>query len=199
MEIPFDIVVHTFVVAKYKLALKIAQTCKYFRNHDAWKLKCNLEFPRRGYFEFWTPVENYFVCRSRSKFALAVNFEGGHVEPCIYEYHPMLTNVLDLSADTMADFGRCTHYFVKLNIKKRFVVIQSPNVDDPIIRGQFSTLKSARKRTKIKMIHEEGSDDYCSTINYVIVDLKYVVPWFLTGPPVRARKYKHPETFYKFY
>src|SRR5208283_5096290 len=90
-----DCVYNIAIHANYKLTLKFIQTCTYFAsNPDIWKRKCQIQYPSKPYFDFWLGKENYLVCQHK-RFVIGINFGTyGEVTNCLYEYEPMLTDIL---------------------------------------------------------------------------------------------------------
>ena len=169
-----DCVLNIALHSNYKLALKFIQTCKYFST-NLWKLKCKYHFPQKPYFDFWTGRENYLV-QIRKFFTLVYYFtpEDTFVDKSIYEYDRMLPHIVNIFIDE--EYGSLIKIFIKFTIQAQFVVIRDYNSRDVSLVGQFSTKEEALEFIMSDKLKYCDSDPFFA---YTIVDLQYIVPYFM--------------------
>ena len=173
--INFDCIQQIIIHSSYKLTLAFLQTCTHFASHqNIWKLKCQIQYPSKPYFDFWLGKENYLV-NQRDKFTLAVNFSDyKDVSGYLYEYHPMIADILNLSSELMAHGrGYEMHNLINISIQAQYVVIKQDNNFDVKLIGHYTDNQTAMEhiiQDKLLM------DDDIST--WVIIDLAKIVPYF---------------------
>jgi hypothetical protein len=137
-----------------------------------WKLKYKNDFSKDIYFNFWTLKENY-IAKTIKYFAFGICFDKCHgfVNQYLYEYHPVILNILNT-------FEKAIN-IVKFNINKQFILIKNNSNNSFRIIGQYENEKQAMD--DLKFDRENGLGVYVGYLsyNYVIIDLKYSKPYFL--------------------
>lgn len=107
------------------------------------KILYQTQYPNSHYFDFWTVDENYLVndlVQKNKSFALAVNFNNNIVEKYVYEYDPMLNEMLQLSNNyTSGEMKYFTHCLVKFDINKQYVVIVQDLNYNAFVLGQYDS------------------------------------------------------------
>ena len=193
--LPLDCIYHIVIHANYKLTLKFIQTCTYFaEDPDIWKRKCQIQYPLKPYFDFWLGKENYLVCQHK-RFAIGINFDSpGEVSNCLYEYSPMLTNILSESIANRMDSDLLGH-FIDFEVKCRYVIVRLDCDYESSVVGQYTTRKKTKKAIMIDQLSLEATT-YNDEFSYVIIDLKKTAPYFWSVKNFRHAS-KNPGTFYR--
>lgn len=147
-------------------------------------------------FSFWTAEENLLV-QSKKKFALAINFSDAEdVETSLYEWDPILSDVLDLSSElihTGAGYG--LHELVKFDVGKQFVVVRRNCSYIVEFMGQYDNKEEAIDTIKVDQLtfsSGDEDDDY----KYVIVNLEHTTPYFFSKGKLIKRKHTNAGLFY---
>ena len=73
MILPLECIDNISLYTDYKTTVSIIQTCKYFANQtNIWKDKCNIQYPQKRFFSFYSDKENYLL-QAGHLFALGRN------------------------------------------------------------------------------------------------------------------------------
>ncbi len=165
-------------LSDYETTLKMIENYPQLLTDDFWKNKCHKQFENKPYFEFWTGPENYLI-QSKKEFTLAISFDDSmNVAP--YLYDQILISILQLSRDRIHEgAGYSLPTLMSLNIEAQFIIIcQDPNYET-YIEKQCESKELAIKylnANQLTLKNDDTDDDY---FTYIIVDLKYLIPWFL--------------------
>lgn len=144
----------------------------------------------------WTDEENKLVSE-RKTFTLAISFgDYQFVEKKLYEYDPMLVDVLNLSQEIIRDGqGHRIHELVKFDVEYQFVIAKNDGKTCiSSVLGQYSSFCECEE--EIKKDCNQNHHDYTE---YVIVDLTNTRPCFfgkgLLGE-LSSLKYNEIGSFY---
>lgn len=166
---------------------------------DSWKSKFIEHFPNCQYFDSWTAEENYCV-RLKKSFAVAINMYDEIVEKFIYEYDPMLNDILNLSNKYIHDDADCCiHVLIPFDIDKQFILIKEDLDCKVFLIRQYDTENEAICVIK----NDHLSPNKCSheeyDPNYVLVNIQNTKPYFFGKgrPRPDHAKTKKPGIFYK--
>ena len=189
-----DCLLSIAIHADFNKTLLLAQTCSYIHK-NVWKLKLKYYFPGKKYFDFWTGSKNYLV-QSRKIFTLVVDFNIQTVGKTIYEYDPILCDVIYESFNF--DYEERIE-LVKFNVKRRFVLMREDNNFTATLIGQYDSKKraliSAKKNQEIYL--NDGLDiDEKESFSYALVDLKYITPKFFK---IQNKNMNRNITYRKYY
>lgn len=146
-------------------------------------------------FDFWTPEENDLV-QTRKKFALAIIFgDDQTVETSLYEYDPMLKEILDLSIDMInSGAGYLPYDLISFNVEKQYIVIRRNLNYSVEYVGQYITNTEAINMIKIDQLNLNAK--HSTEYEYVIVNLEHTTPYFLGKGKLVKRNHTRPGLFY---
>lgn len=72
-----DCIRHIIIHSNYDTTINFIRTCSYFASDfNIWKLKCQIHYSTKPYFDFWSGRENYLVCE-RNQFAIIIPYYNG--------------------------------------------------------------------------------------------------------------------------
>jgi hypothetical protein len=119
---PLDVLLNIAKWLSTKRILAFSRTCRYFHNSNLWQLAKECQYPDKPHLLFWSAEMNYFVA-ARDEFASFVNFPAGIIDYDIYEYHPMIEDVLD-NIDSEGVRGDCGYPIaIPFKITTQYVLI----------------------------------------------------------------------------
>jgi hypothetical protein len=175
-----DTLLNIAIRTNYHTISALICTCKYYSEYpNIWKLACEIQFPTKPYFDFWTGKENYLV-HERKYFALPINFTMEDVADYIYEYDQMLIEILSLSSDLIHfGMGYAQHELLKITVESQFIVVLLRNYNfDAKEIGQCSTYTEAEEMIQASQL-TFSDDGNISEIyfTYAIVDLINLRPF----------------------
>jgi hypothetical protein len=146
-------------------------------------------------FDFWTKEENDLI-KQKGQFTLAVNFgEDECVDSYIYEYDPILDQILSLSINLIHyGMGCLLHELLVFNIEKQYIFIKKDSDCKTLILGHYDTIKDVMTAYKLEdPVDPNDDDDYRQ---YIIINLSNCVPFFLKIGALRKPIENHnPATF----
>ncbi len=153
------------------------------------------------YFDFWTPEENNLV-QSKRFFTLAINFSDYQdTENVIYEYDPMLVDILELSSEIIHNGGGYSmHNLIKFSVDAQYILVRRDCDFDVALIGQYSTNEEAINVINADQFALDSDDD--DTYQYVIINLEYTKPYFFKlgiltqDDPTKNIKRKEAGIFY---
>jgi hypothetical protein len=146
-------------------------------------------------FDFWTPEENDLV-QIRKKFALAIVFgDDQTVETSLYEYDPMLKEILDLSIDMInsAD-GYLPYDLIEFNVEKQYIVIRRNLKYTVEYVGQYTTNEEAINIIKTDQLNLNAK--HSTEYEYAVVNLEHTTPHFFGKGKLVKRNHTRPGLFY---
>lgn len=152
-------------------------------------------------FDFWTPEENDLV-QARKKFALAINFSDAQaVESSLYEWDPMLKDILELSSEIIHDgAGYALHNLIMVDVEKQFIVIRRNRNYTVKYIGQYATNTEAIntiKTDQLTLISKDTDDeDEDDDFEYVVVNLENTTPYFFGQGKLVKRNHTRAGLFY---
>ena len=170
-----DCIQHIIIHSDYDTTINFIQTCTHFASDsNIWKLKCQICYPSKPYFDFWLGRENYLV-NQRDKFTLAINFsEYQCVSKYLYEYHPMIDDILNLSSGLIAYYsGYDIHKLINISVQAQYVVIKQDDNFDVKLIGHYTD-----NQTAIEHIIQDKLLIDADLSMWVIIDLAKIVPYF---------------------
>lgn len=94
LDTPLDALLNVAKWLSTKRILAFSRTCRYFRDSNIWQLAKECQYPDKPNLPFWSAEMNYFVA-ARDEFVSFVNFPASYIDYDVYEYHPMIEDVLD--------------------------------------------------------------------------------------------------------
>ena len=153
---------------------------------------------------YWTDEVNKLV-QERKPFALAITFgDYKEVENSLYEYDPILVDVLNLSTDIIQyGAGYSMHKIINFDVDKQYVVVKDDNISHKtFVLGQWTSHNEAEENIKkdcSNLSDKNGENDENYTYNeYVIVDLTNLQPYFF-GKGIIAKQSKSNKNNGQFY
>jgi hypothetical protein len=94
LNTPLDVLLNIAKWLSTKRILAFSRTCRYFRDSNLWQLAKECQYPDKPDLSFLDAEMNYFVA-ARDEFVSFVNFPTSYIDYDVYEYHPMIEDVLD--------------------------------------------------------------------------------------------------------
>lgn len=140
-------------------------------------------------FKFWNDAENYFAFNK--EFCLAINFSYRDIGSYLYEYDPILPEILKLSIEIIHDrVGYYMHSLVKFKPKKQFVIVTENSDYDIKFYEECSSFKKAQTIAKKCHSDSERTNEYgnIERDGFVIINLENYKPWFLKLGILNKRK-----------
>jgi len=187
-----DALLHIAFQTNYNTINSLISTCKYYSAYpNIWKLACDVKFPDKPYFDFWTSKENYLV-HERKNFNIIIHFSAwlydNYIWSCICEERSIMRRLSTVN-------------YTEFIVEAQFVLITQNFRGGIYIVGQYSTHKSAMESIQKDQLRKREIDDYCfhgfaKQYTYLIIDLKYMVPFFSN---IKSRKNQcgiSPGTYY---
>jgi len=177
-------------------------TCKYYSEYpNIWKLACQVRFPTKPYFDFWTGIENYLVHKKKN-FIIDTDFNarfpaGNRVPNYLYEAGCFISHQY-----------RSQHDWFEINAQ--FVLINVRVGRGMSLVGQYETFERAKETIKTHQLQIDpfrhfDLDHLFNQYMYTIIDLKDMIPIFknplrisdFTIQNIKQYEFKtNPGTFY---
>lgn len=185
----FDCISNIIIYCDYLTTLSILRTCKWLniKEEKLWKLKYGRDYNDEFYFDFWSFRDNY-IAKIIQYFVLGIYFDSfagdnGYVSEYIYEYHPILLNILNMSKHACG--GSCSNFIMlKFEISERFILVGDYGGNEATILGQYETKEDAIEHIEDHQCYfHHAALDYdkyhYQNFAYAIIDLKLTKPYFL--------------------
>lgn len=145
--------------------------------YDIWKIKCQKQYPNKPYFNFWSGEFNFRV-QEKDKFMVMIQIDDGEyfgLFPYLYESLPILKLIIKSSQTIIYNEERYGYGFeaIEFEISKQFIVIGDSYYYSGQVIGHYNSYEEA-----LKLINHECEKIGDDTVNFCIIDLKYMIPTF---------------------
>lgn len=204
-DLPNECISIIMAFVNYKTTLILLRTSKIFYTKNIWKQKCEYQYPKKKYFDFWTEKVNFLV-QSKEYFSFAINFLG-YVEPYIYESNTMIKDMLRLvEEDIDYKAGKGIYTIIDFKVENQFLLVrnycdkydheenyhpavisQHDNYEEALAMIKKDQIITQQHILKLEYFNFDGGY-YDYKFTYVIINLKDTIPFF-----VKLGKSKHHE------
>lgn len=191
--------------ANFKTTINMIKAFKFL--DGLWKMKIKkLNKPVKDgftspYFEFWSGCQNYLIhCK---KMCLNVNFGNySFFDNYLYEYSSMLQNILNTVDNNISyESGYHNNTIIPIEHLNQFIVLYENDIDYKItILGSYNTnceaLNAINDKRELLSANEDEGGSY---FRAVIINLEYMIPYFIKYTPVKSADTTRCYTFYNCY
>jgi len=175
-----DILLNIAIRTNYYAINSLICICKYYSAYpNIWELACQTKFPNKLYFDFWTGKENYLV-HEREIFSLMINFHSRDVSNYMYEYDPVLHEILDLGYCSMPNMDHRFSHLLEFSIESQFIIVVKDSNSDTLRYKYHHTYQEAYHdiyKIKLRFFPKPDEIEF-ETAEIVIINLADCKPYF---------------------